>query len=128
MKRNPAMSRRDDTVSMRQMLEHAREAIQFTDGKSLADLLSDRLLALATVQLLEITGEAATRVSPATRAKHEAIPWRQMIGLRNRLTHEYDAINLRIVWQILTEDLPPLITELERILEQGGNDDDTGTD
>ena len=122
------MTRRDDTVSMRQMLDHAREAVQFSEGKSLADLLSDRMLALATVQLLEITGEAATRVSPATRATYGAVPWRQMIGLRNRLTHEYDAVNLRIVWQIVTENLPPLIIELERILEPGGDNRDTSTD
>ena len=100
--------------------------MQFTDGKSLEDLLSDRMLALATVRLLGIVGEAATRVSPATRATHAAIPWRQMIGLRNRLTHEYDTTNLRIVWQIVTEDLPPLIADLERILESGEADDDTG--
>jgi uncharacterized protein with HEPN domain len=86
-------------------------------GKSLTDLTSDRLLQLAVVQLLEITGEAATRVSPESRAMHPTVPWRQMISLRNRLNHEYDSINLHIVWQIVATDLPPLVTELERILE-----------
>ena len=102
--------------------------MQFTDGKSLEDLLSDRMLALATVRLLGIVGEAATRVSPATRATHGSIPWRQMIGLRNRLTHEYDTTNLRIVWQIIAEDLPPLTAELERILESGGDNRDSSAD
>jgi uncharacterized protein with HEPN domain len=119
------MTRRDDSVSMRQMLDHAREAVQFTDGKSFTDLLSDRMLALAIVQLLGIVGEAATRVSPATRAKHRTIPWRQMIGLRNRLAHEYDTINLQIVWEIITEDLPPLIVELEHVLEPNRDNRDT---
>jgi uncharacterized protein with HEPN domain len=110
------MTRRDDTVSMRQMRDHALEAIQFTTGKTLDDLLSDRLLALATTRLLEIVGEAASRVSPATRTQHPALPWRLMIDLRNRLSHGYDTINLRIVWETIQDDLPPVVAELDRIL------------
>jgi uncharacterized protein with HEPN domain len=111
------MTRHDDTVSMRQMRDHAQEAIQFTAGKSIDDLLSDRLLALATTRLLEIVGEAASRVSAETREQHAALPWRSMINLRNRLSHGYDTINRRIVWETIRDDFPPVVAELERILE-----------
>ena len=74
------------------------------------------MLALSLVRLLEIIGEAASRVSKEKQAQSPEIPWRQVIGMRNRLTHAYFDINLDFVWQTVTEDLVPLIAELERML------------
>ncbi|MGH9599513.1 MAG: HepT-like ribonuclease domain-containing protein, partial [Terracidiphilus sp.] len=74
---------------------------------------SNRQLALALVRLLEIIGEAATRVPEAERARLPGIPWRQIAAMRNRLIHAYDAVDLSIVWQILEGDLPRLIVALE---------------
>lgn len=83
-----------------------------------ADLDSDRMLNLALVRLLEILGEAANRIPPEERAAHPQIPWPQLVGLRNRLIHEYDNVDFDILWQILTKDLPPLVQELERLLPE----------
>ena len=105
-----------DRVRLDHMLEHAREAITLTRGKSRADLDSDRVLSLALVRLLEIVGEAAGRVSDETRALYPEIPWPQIIGLRNRLIHGYDAVDYDILWQIITDDLPALVTMLETAL------------
>ncbi len=113
------MPRRNRTLPLRHMLDHAREAVVLAQGKSRADLDRDRLLELALVRLLEIVGEAASRVSDEDSAKYHEIPWPQIIGLRNRLIHGYDAVDLDILWQIIEHDLPPLITALETILEQG---------
>ncbi len=112
------MPRRNRTLPLRHMLDHAREAVVLAQGKSRADLDRDRLLELALVRLLEIVGEAASRVSDEDSAKYHEIPWPQIIGLRNRLIHGYDAVDLDILWQIIEHDLPPLITALETILEQ----------
>jgi uncharacterized protein with HEPN domain len=105
----------DDQVSLRQMLAHAREALALTQAKSRADLDRERVLALALVQLLQIVGEAAARVSPAITTANPQIPWAQIVALRNRLIHGYDVIDLDIVWSILSSDLPALIVELERL-------------
>lgn len=110
------MSRHDDSVSLRQMLDHAREAVALLQGRSRSDLDSNRVLSLALVQLAQIVGEAATRISMPRRNRHPEIPWSQIIGLRNRLVHGYDAINFDILWQILTVDLPALIAMLEKII------------
>lgn len=83
-----------------------------------ADLDSDRMLNLALVRLLEILGEAANRVPPEERATYPEIPWPQLSGLRNRLIHEYDNVDFDILWQILNQDLPPLVRELERIVPE----------
>lgn len=112
------MSKHDDNVSMRHMLNHAREAIEIAQGRTRSDLDVDRMMQLALTRLVEIVGEAATRVSREARQQQPEIPWSQIIGLRNRLIHGYDAVDLNILWDIVQDDLPPLIAELERILAE----------
>lgn len=100
------------------MLSHAEEALQMVRGRARRDLDADRQLNLALVRLMEIVGEAATRVSPETRGACPAVPWLDITGLRNRLIHGYDRVDLNILWHILQNDLPPLIAELRRALEE----------
>ena len=110
------MSRRSDRFRLQHMLDHAREAVQLARDRSRETLDDDRLLSLALVRLLEIVGEAAGRVSESCRAAYPEIPWPQIVGLRNRLIHGYDAVDMDILWQVLARDLPPLAEKLESIL------------
>ena len=110
------MPTRDDATSVRQMLEAARKAVGFVAGQSRGDLESDELLALGLVRLMEIVGEAASRVTEVTRERNRTIPWAQVIGMRNRLIHGYDVIDLDVLWQTVTGDLPPLIEALQRVV------------
>jgi len=105
-------------ITLRQMADYAGEAYSLVQGKNRGDLDSNRLLNLSVVHLLEIVGEAASRIPKEDRARYPQIPWSQIVNLRNRLVHGYDTINLDIVWEIATQDLPPLIAELEKILEK----------
>ena len=98
------------------MLEYAREAIALMCNKQRADLDTDRALGLATLRCLEIIGEAANRLPESVRQQYPQIPWLQIIGTRNRLVHGYDLVDYDIIWSTVTEDLPPLIAELEKIL------------
>jgi uncharacterized protein with HEPN domain len=68
------------------------------------------------VRLLEIIGEAASRVPIDGRSRYPDIPWPQIIGMRNRLIHGYNSVDFDILWQTAREDLPPLIAALESIL------------
>ncbi len=101
------------------MLEHAREAVALAKSRRRADLDSDRLLNLALVRLVEIVGEAAARVPKDNWPDYPQIPWAQIVSLRNRLIHGYDAVDFDILWQIVTRDLPELISSLEAILSSG---------
>lgn len=112
------MPRREDLIRLRHMLEAAQEVVQFTQSKTRADLDSDRQLVLAVVQLLEIIGEAASRVSEQCREDHPEIDWANAIGMRNRLIHAYFDISLAIVWRTIKEDLPPLISYLDNVLAE----------
>jgi uncharacterized protein with HEPN domain len=107
-----------DPIRLRHMLDYAHETLELIRGKGRNNLDSDRVLGLALVRLLEMIGEAANRVSPEGQSLCPSIPWSQIIGLRNRLIHGYDAVDMDILWQILKRDLPILIEELEKILSR----------
>jgi len=98
------------------MLEYAREATALMRGKTRADLDDDHALGLATLRCLEIIGEAATHIPDSIRQQYPQIPWLQIIGTRNRLIHGYDLVDYDIIWSTVTEDLPSLIAELEKIV------------
>ena len=68
------------------------------------------------MRLLEIIGAAANNISMEERSRYPEIPWSQIVSLRNRLIHGYDAVDFDILWQILTQDLPLLIAALEKIV------------
>lgn len=65
---------------------------------------------------IEIIGEAATKITKECQKDLSQIPWPNIIGMRNRLIHAYFDVNLEILWKTVTEDLPGLIDELEKIL------------
>jgi uncharacterized protein with HEPN domain len=98
------------------MLEAAREARHFAKGKTRSDIDRDRLLALALMRCIEIVGEAATNVSNECRETLPAIPWKSILGMRNRLVHAYFEIDLDVVWYTTTISLPPLIQILEEAI------------
>lgn len=107
---------RDDMVCVRHILDAASKAMLFARNRTREKLDTDEMLSLSLVRLLEIIGEAANGVSMDFREKHPQIPWKKMIGLRNRLIHGYFDINLDIVWDTVVEDLPPLVADLEKII------------
>ena len=94
------------------MRDHAHEVTELVRGRSRADLETDRLLALAVVRLLEIIGETAIRVPAEERARRPGVPWVSIVGPRNRLIHGYDDVDHDIVWEIVTTDLPSLVSQL----------------
>jgi len=110
------MTRYSDVNRLRHMLDHAREAVEMAGGHCRSDLESNRQFCLAMTHLVEIVGEAAARVSQQSQSRWQDIPWTGVVGLRNRLVHGYDAVDLNILWTIVNDDLPPLIKELEKIL------------
>lgn len=105
---------RDDAVRLRHILDAAKEACEAIQGRN-RSVLDDRILSLALVRLIEIIGEAAANVSKDCRNSHPEIPWSSIVGMRNRLIHAYFDIDLDRVWDTLTDDLPPLISMLEKI-------------
>ena len=113
------MTQHDDITRMRHMLDYAAEAISLAANRTRTDLDEDRTFSLAMTRLLEIVGEAASRVSPDARDHHPKILWSAISGLRNRLIHGYDAVDFDILWDVVGHDLPDLVAELKKTV---GND------
>ncbi len=113
------MTRHDPLVSVRHMFDHAREAVEMVRGRSRSDLDTDRQMNLALVRLMEVIGEAATRVPEDFRRRYPEVHWRDVADLRNRLIHGYDAIDFDRLWTIIEQDLPTLIEQLEPIAREG---------
>ena len=107
---------RDDTAYLLDMLLAARDALSFTEDMSFDDFVRDRRTQLSVLKVVEIVGEAAAHVSDDARRASPDIPWREIVGMRNRLVHVYYDINLPLVWDAIRHDLPDLIARLEPLV------------
>ena len=108
--------RAEDLVRLRHMVEAAESAMQFLAGRQQPDLDEDRMLLFGVVRAIEVLSEAASHISAEEmRATHAGIPWRAIIGMRNRLIHAYFSINTAIVWQTVTQEIPVLLPQLRAL-------------
>ncbi|MGH7263950.1 MAG: HepT-like ribonuclease domain-containing protein [Candidatus Rokuibacteriota bacterium] len=101
---------------MRHMLDHAREVVVMVRGRTRRDFDTDRMFQLALTRLVEIVGQAATRVTPAGHERYPAIPWAKVVSTRDRILHPHDIVNYDVVWDIVTLEIPTLVPVLERAL------------
>lgn len=100
--------RQDDLIRLRHIRDAATEALGFVRDRRREDLDHDRQLVWALVKAIEIIGEAASKVSQESQDLLTNIPWRNIVGMRNRLVHAYFDINLDILWKTVVEGLPPI--------------------
>lgn len=114
------MSEHDPLVSLQHMRDFARQALDISVDKVRADFDQDRVFALAITRLVELIGEAATRLPADVRDAYPNIPWGPMIGMRNRLIHAYDLIDRDTLWDTVLNDLPSLLQQPDRAIEDLG--------
>ena len=108
----------DDGDRLRHILDACLSIQTYTIGKTRVDFDADPVLCLALIRLVEIIGEAVSKLSNELKQAHDEIPWIDIVGMRNRLIHGYDAVDLSIVWQIVRRDLEPLVADLDRLLAE----------
>jgi uncharacterized protein with HEPN domain len=101
---------------MLQMRDMAREALELAGQHGESGFYNSRVTHLALIKLTEMIGEAATRLPPELRSQYSAVPWNQIIGMRNRTIHGYDSYDPATVWKTLSEDVPELLRHLDAIL------------
>ena len=112
------MSRRDPVVTLLQIEEFAQKASKPGNEGTREQLESDWKYHLAAERAVELIGEAASRLPQEIRDRHSAVPWREMIGMRNRLIHGYDAVDDEIVWDVLTNYAPALVEKIPVIIKE----------
>lgn len=107
-----------DRVRLQHMIEAADSAVQFMAGRQRTELETDRMLLFAVVRAIEIIGEAASKISEATQTAEPGIPWKAIIGMRNRLVHAYFQINTDVVWKTATQEIPAVMPLLRALAEK----------
>jgi len=109
-----------DSAYLLDIFEAAKLALSYLEGRTKEEYLKDTQCQDAVIRRLEIIGEAAGRVSGATTTKFPNLPWKKMVGMRNIMIHEYEDVDLDIVWDTVQNDLPPLISLLEPLIPKEG--------
>jgi uncharacterized protein with HEPN domain len=107
----------EDKASLYDALSAAKKIQCFVRDIDWAGFQASDEKSSAVYGQLVILGEACTRLSLEWRAQYEDIPWRQIVGMRNRIIHGYDEVNWEIVWQVATEHVPRLIDQFSAILD-----------
>jgi uncharacterized protein with HEPN domain len=106
----------EDAVRIRHMIEAAESIIEFVAGRERSELDTNRMLLFAVVRAIEILGEAASKVTDEARAANSAIPWKAIIGMRNRLIHAYFDVNAQLVWESATAEIPAILPQLRLLV------------
>lgn len=112
------MQQRDDNISLIDVLHAAQAILEFVKNKNEQAFLADDVTQSAVLHQFLILGEAASRISESFREEHPSIPWRAIIGLRNILIHQYQEVDLKIIWHLTEKQLPDLIKHIEPLLPQ----------
>jgi uncharacterized protein with HEPN domain len=103
---------------LRDMLENAEKALSFVQGLDYDGFCKDDKALYAVIRALEIIGEAARQIPEKVRENNPETPWREIAGMRNKLTHEYFGVNTKVVWRTVHEDLPVIIPALRKMLDE----------
>ena len=105
-----------DAVYLLDVLVSARKIRTYVEGVMRDEFFRDTKLQDSVIRRLEIIGEAAGRVSPMFREENPQIPWNDMRGMRNRMIHGYDDIDMNVVWETVQQDIPRLVAQLESLV------------
>ncbi|MFH0810607.1 MAG: HepT-like ribonuclease domain-containing protein [Pseudomonadota bacterium] len=109
------MQSNNGAIRIRHMIEAAETSQVFIAGRQRSDVDTDQMPRFALVRAIEIIGEAASKVTPETRALTASVPWAAIISMRNRLIHAYFDVNHDILWKTVTEEIPPVLSLLRTI-------------
>jgi uncharacterized protein with HEPN domain len=105
-----------DKACLQDILAAMRSAMTFVGDRTLEQFIADDLVSAGVERRIEIMGEATKRLSMSLREAHPEIPWSKMAGMRDLLIHAYDDIELEVVYNAVTQVIPPLIPKIEAIV------------
>lgn len=111
------MKRNSYKLFVEDMLESINKIERYTRGLTYDKFEKNEVVVDAVIRNLEIIGEAARNIPEEVRAKYPDIPWKRMIGLRNITIHEYFGVDLNIIWEIITKNLPETKPKIEAMLK-----------
>ncbi len=111
------MSKHDPKVTLRQIADHARQAQELCAQNKLPEILMDWHKRLAFERVMEVLGEAVKRLPPELCQRYPAVPWKLIAGMRDRVSHGYDAIDHATLWDTVRDDGPGLLATVKQMLK-----------
>jgi uncharacterized protein with HEPN domain len=103
---------KDNQVYLSQIVEASKKIAKYIEGVGFEEFKKDELLQDAVIRNLEVIGEAANRLNNEFLENHQDIPLVLAVAMRNKLVHDYDQIDLKIVWGTVTKNLPNLVKRI----------------
>ncbi|MEM8779382.1 MAG: DUF86 domain-containing protein [Cyanobacteria bacterium P01_G01_bin.49] len=105
-----------DRASILDIANAAQKILQFSEGLDILSLANNEEKQSAILYQVMIIGEAVKRLSADFRRQYPQIPWREIAGMRDILTHQYDRVNLNTLWDVIETDIPELLTMIDPII------------
>lgn len=102
-------------VIVNKLISYSGKLMGYCEGLTYEQFISDTKLVEACVFNLSQMGELANKIEHDFALAHPEIPWRLLYGLRNRIVHDYEGVNLQLIWEIISGDIPELFAELQQI-------------
>jgi uncharacterized protein with HEPN domain len=112
------MTTNRDLESLLDIDYYGRILISFVSGMTQAKFAEDQKTIAAVMYAIAVMGEATKRLSGEFRGQHPHLPWRELAGLRDRLVHDYRNIDLDILWDVVSVEIPALLMSLEPLLPE----------
>jgi len=109
---------REHRLFLEDMRKACEKVIRFTQKFTREQFVADEKTFDAVMRDLEIIGEAAKHIPPEVRAQHPDVDWRKIAGLRDVVIHEYFGIDIELIWDIITREIPELLPRLNRMLSE----------
>ncbi|NJR61017.1 MAG: DUF86 domain-containing protein [Cyanobacteria bacterium CRU_2_1] len=110
------MTTNRDLESLLDIEYYGRSILSFASGMTQAEFVADQKTIAAVMYAIAIMGEATKRLSNEFREQHSQLPWRELAGLRDRLVHDYRNIDLDILWDVVSVEIPALLVSLDPLL------------
>ena len=98
-----------------EIISAIKKIVEYTNGLNLSSFVKHTMSYDATVMQIILIGELASKIPDYVRAQNKQIPWNKIIGLRNRIAHDYFSLSDEVLWEIITKDLPELKIEIQKL-------------
>lgn len=108
--------RKDDSVYLRHVLDAIDRIEEYTGDITHTSFLADHLRQDAAIRQIEVIGEAAKKLSSELKDRHPEIPWKDVVGMRDKLIHDYFGVDLDAVWDTIEKDVPQLKDKIRAII------------
>ena len=104
-----------DKIVLKKMIKYCEDSVKYIEGLDFDSFCSNELVLTFSIFSLSQLGELVNKLSKEVRSAHSEVPWLAVKDTRNRIVHDYDGVQYRIIWDTLKNDIPILIEQLRKI-------------